>query len=328
MRAYRQLPLSGHFLAVTIRPLSYDRFGAKVAMRRLSFLFATALITWLAAAFVMAQEPTLADPTIERLPALDSDIAALLEPEEVIAPKPIEEQGSKDEVVDATVIVEPADVPPKLWTGSFDFGLNGSNGNTTVFNVRFNLAAVRETDLTKLTLKSNYVLTNSESEEVADRLFVEGRNEWKIVDTPWTIHVHNTTEYDEFQPWRTRVGLDTGLGYKLIHNDLTTLTLRFGPSTSHEFRGPDDDWVPELAYGLGLEHKMTQLQKLFFQIDYFPDVRDVSDYRINTQASWEIVIDKVNNLSLKLSAISRYDSTPNNGRPDDLDYATTLLWAF
>jgi hypothetical protein len=86
--------------------------------------------------------------------------------------------------------------------------------------------------------------------------------------------------------------------------------------------------VPELAYSIQFDHKLTELQKLMFQIDYFPDVRDVSKYRMNTQASWEIVLDKVNNLSLKLSAISRYDTTPEGDSPDDLDYAATLLWAF
>jgi hypothetical protein len=98
---------------------------------------------------------------------------------------------------------------------------------------------------------------------------------------------------------------------------------------SHEFRGPDREWVPEIATGLQLDHKLSERQKLYVQIDYFPDVRDFNEYRINTQASWEIVLDAVNNLSLKLSAISRYDTSPDDGQgPDDLDYAATLLWSF
>ena len=56
--------------------------------------------------------------------------------------------------------------------------------------------------------------------------------------------------------------------------------------------------------------------------------RDVSDYRITTQIAWEIVIDEVNNLSLKISALDRYDSTPSGGTPNALDYAATLLWSF
>ena len=32
------------------------------------------------------------------------------------------------------------------------------------------------------------------------------------------------------------------------------------------------------------------------------------------------------NLSLKVSAFDRYDSTPQGRRPNDLDYALLLLW--
>jgi putative salt-induced outer membrane protein YdiY len=168
----------------------------------------------------------------------------------------------------------------------------------------------------------------SEGEETGNRLYFEGRNEWKIAESRWSIYGHQTTEYDEFRDWRTRIGMDGGLGYNLIKNDFTSLTVRGGPSVSHEFRGPSTDWTPEIATGLQLDHKLSQRQKFNFQIDYFPDVRDFNEYRINTQAAWEIVLDQINNLSLKLSAISRYDTTPSGESPDDLDYAATLLWSF
>ena len=300
-------------------------------MSRTRFATAAALVAVCAyTASAIAQSPTDSGPLFERLPPLDVEHQAAEEvprPDPQVAPN-LAEPHFSGPVVEAPVVVEVAPAPPKLWSGSFDLGLNGSNGNTELFNFRFNLAAIRETDAAKLTLKSNYVRLQSEGEEVGNRLFFEGRNEWKFADTPWSIFVHETTEYDEFRNWRTRVGMDTGLGYSFIKNDFTSLTLRFGPSTSHEFRGPATDWVPELTYGIQLEHKLSQLQKLFFQIDYFPDLRDVVEYRMNTQASWEIVIDQVNSLSLKLSAISRYDTTPEGDSPDDLDYAATLLWAF
>jgi len=34
------------------------------------------------------------------------------------------------------------------------------------------------------------------------------------------------------------------------------------------------------------------------------------------------------NLSLKLSVLDRYDSTPHEAKPNDMDYAATLLWSF
>ena len=45
-------------------------------------------------------------------------------------------------------------------------------------------------------------------------------------------------------------------------------------------------------------------------------------------AGWEIALCKAWGLSLKLSVIDRYDSTPQGARPNDLDYSTLLIWVF
>lgn len=268
--------------------------------------------------------PPSAAPPGTALPNVATPAAVLQPPPLVPASTTVEELADSDDVVSAA-----AAPSPKLWSGSFDLGLNGSSGNTDAFNFRFNLAAIRETDANKLTLKSNYVRLQTDGEESGNRLFFEGRHELKIGDSPWSLYAHQTTEYDEFRDWRTRIGVDGGLGYAFLKNDSTTLTARFGPSVSHQFYGSDTDWVPELAHGLQIDHQLSKRQKLFFQVDYFPAVRDFNEYRINAQASWSIVLDEVNNLSLKLSAIDRYDSTPDPGMGySDLDYAVTLLWSF
>ena len=42
--------------------------------------------------------------------------------------------------------------------------------------------------------------------------------------------------------------------------------------------------------------------------------------------NWEVLLDEVANLSLKLSVSDRYDSTPFGRRPNDVDYGLLLLW--
>jgi hypothetical protein len=48
--------------------------------------------------------------------------------------------------------------------------------------------------------------------------------------------------------------------------------------------------------------------------------------RINSKAGWELLLDEEMNLSLKLTVLDRYDSTPNRAEPNDIDYAAMLLW--
>jgi putative salt-induced outer membrane protein YdiY len=223
------------------------------------------------------------------------------------------------------VILEP---PPKIWKGSVDMGLNGSEGNSQVFNFRFNAQITRETPDSKLKLVTNYVRTNSNGTDTANRLFFDGRDELLFETSPWTLYVHETSEYDEFKDFDARVTADAGIGYQIIKNDLTSLIARMGPGFSYEVDG-QDEVIPELAMSLALEHQLTKFQKLAISVDFFPAFENFSDYRCNTQASWQMVIDEENNLSLKLSAVDRYDSTPGDGlQPNELDYAATLLWSF
>jgi hypothetical protein len=44
-----------------------------------------------------------------------------------------------------------------------------------------------------------------------------------------------------------------------------------------------------------------------------------------TEASWEISLDKPSNISLKLSATDRYDTTPNGTDPHLVNYSVLLL---
>jgi putative salt-induced outer membrane protein YdiY len=229
------------------------------------------------------------------------------------------------------MILEPAPKPcppKKLWEGSIELGVNGAEGNSESFNLRFLVNAKRTTDWTVLTLNTRYTNNSTNNVTTVDRLFFEGRNEWLLKDTPWSLYVHETTEYDEFRPFDLRLTADAGIGYEFLKTDLTSLKGRVGPGVSHEIGGPDESYVPEAVLGLTWEQKITARSKLTASADYFPDISDFGEFRVNSQANWEFVLDDVLNLSLKLGVLDRYDSTPNGVAENDLDYSATILWNF
>lgn len=267
---------------------------------------------------------------VERLPQVDlADPAAELPPpaEEAVVPSPDDETAPSEEttIVSEEIVVE---APPNPWDGSIELGINGSEGNADVLNLRAGINATRKVEAQTLTLNLNYRLNTDQNLVTANRLFFDGRNEWQLLPTPWTYYVHQTTEYDEFRAFDVRITADTGMGYNFVQTDLTKLAGRAGAGVSHEIGGPDDSWVPELVLGGTFERKITERQSFNLTADCFPSLEDFGDYRVNSQANYVIVLDQAANLSLKLSVVDRYDSTPNGAEPNDLDYSATLLWAF
>jgi len=215
-----------------------------------------------------------------------------------------------------------------LWEGNVELGLSGSDGNSETLNYLLGDDAKRETEEHILNFDLKYDRKTANSIETAHRLFGEIRWELLFEDSAWTWFFHETTEYDEFKDFDVRLSYDTGLGRCLIKNDMTSLLARAGAGTSHEVGGSNEDFVPEAVFGLEFKHKLNERQKVSASSEYSPDVTDFLDYRLKSRASWEVLLDEETNLSLKVSLLDRYDSTPNGKKANDLDYTLTLLWSF
>jgi len=261
-----------------------------------------------------ASGPELGDTSVSRLPPLES------------APSAVEEQ-LPDADEESLETLGP-DVPVKLWKGSVELGLNGSDGNSRTLDFRFGAKGKRKVPGRVLSFDLDYHRGSTDSRETTHRAFLDWRHDWLFEETPWTLFLHGIVEYDEFKPFDLRVSTNAGLGYQFIKDDLTALTGRLGGGFSHEIGSPDDSYVPELIAGLDYEHKLTKRQTLAATIDYTPDVTNFNDYRLNTKASWTILLDEEPSLNLKLFVLNRFDSTPHGARPNDLDYSAVLLWKF
>jgi hypothetical protein len=214
------------------------------------------------------------------------------------------------------------------WEGSIELGLNGTEGNSETFNVRFGLKAKHKTPQLVRTLEITSIQKTAAGITTANTALLDGRLEWPMPESRWNYYIHGLVEFDEFKAFEYRVSGDTGLGFEFIQMETTTLIGRSGVSASHEVGGPDDDVIPELALGGEFKHKFNPTHAITAKIDYFPNVTDFEDFRLNSQAGWEIALSSVWGVSLKFSVIDRYDSTPQGARPNDLDYSTLVLWQF
>jgi len=216
----------------------------------------------------------------------------------------------------------------KYWSGSFELGLDGVEGNTSTFNFRLGLSIKRKTNKTLLDVELDYRKSRMDNEDTGNMCFLDARLERLLGKGVWAAFIRNTTNYDEFKNYNVRVATDIGLSFLLINRDYLTFKIRSGAGFSQEYGGVGSEASPEVTFGWDLDWKLSDRNKLSAMMDYMPNVTDFNDFRMQFEASWETIINMDMNLSMKLGVLDRYDSTPNGNLPNDLDYTLLIVWSF
>jgi hypothetical protein len=271
------------------------------------------------------------EPAFESIPA-NSDPTFMLSPQS--APPELPPPLEMEESPTYTFFDYGYWFPTDGWSNSFEVGINGSAGNAETFSLRTGARIQRSLDAAKYTLDMKYAKTHAgsltggfgSSQETQHNALLNSNVESELGESAWTTFFKTSLEYDEFKAFNVRTAMNAGLGYHLVKTDDAKVIIRFGSGVSREYGGPDDDYVPEAIYGLEFDRQISKRQKLYSTIEYFPDWSNYNDFRLVTNAGWEFLLDEDANLSLKLGAVDRYDSTPHGLKPNDLDYSLVLLW--
>ncbi|WP_417734423.1 DUF481 domain-containing protein [Rosistilla oblonga] len=219
-------------------------------------------------------------------------------------------------------------IPRDGWDSSVEFGLNGSEGNTNSLSYAAGANLARKSDLYNLGVNLNYRKTSSGGIDTQNNARANFDLDRAIAETDFSAFIKSGLEYDEFKAFDARVNVNSGLSYFLAKTDDVTFITRIGAGASQEIGSVDEDWKPEMLFGLDLKQQVNKRNKIYVKADYFPAFADFSDYRVVTDAGWEILLDDSENFSLKLAATNRYDSTPLGLEPQDIDYTATLLYKF
>lgn len=216
----------------------------------------------------------------------------------------------------------------KGWDSHAEFGLDGSDGNANTLAMQAGLELKRKTERYTLGMDINYRQASSRNQTTEQNGRFNVNFDRLLGNTSWSAFAKHGMEWDKFKPFDLRLNLNGGFGYYWLRNDASTFATRFGAGASREIGAPMDDWIPEAVFGMEAERQLTSRQKLKGKFDYFPAWENFGDYRIVSDVSWEILLDGSENLSLKLAATDRYDSTPQGAKPNDVYYSLLLLYKF
>lgn len=261
-----------------------------------------------------AQAP--APPTLEKL----------LAPTDVKAPMKLPQTSPAPEIIPPGACTVP--LPPKEWSGNFDFGLNGTSGNSESMNFRLFADTKRERPdcIFTANLLYNYATANG---VVNQNMFLgNSRYEWLFPNSPWSYWVSGGFQYDQFRAFDLLIYGHTGLGYQWWKNDVSFLKTRTGFGGSYPIGGPDERFTPEALLGLDYEHKFGDRFKFVFSGVLYPDLSDFFEYRALVQTALECLVAPEYNLGLKLGIVDNYISNPQGRKPNDLNYFLALMWKY
>ncbi len=234
--------------------------------------------------------------------------------------------GQLDYGIEEGVIVDEVSEP---WTGSFATGLIGKTGNSTQTDLNMTMDLTRETAASTTNLLLNYFYGSNDIAVITNRAYGQFRQERKFSNPKWSWYYQAGFEWDEFKNFDYRIALHTGLAYMVYKLEDRFLKLRMGAGASQEVGGANDDWLPELQMGADWERQLSERTKLFLNLDFYPNVQDFSDYRLNSNSGLEFVLDAEKDINLRLFAINRFDSTPPVGNAEnDLEYGIALTVGF
>jgi putative salt-induced outer membrane protein YdiY len=163
-----------------------------------------------------------------------------------------------------------------------------------------------------VTVDMTYRRSESDGERTVNRFSSSWDNSWIQPDGNWSFFTTLQFDWAEFQKWDQRLVGDLGISYYLIQyqeeDEKFALSLRLGSGLRKEFHSENQELIPEGLLGLSLLWTLSEKQSFSADSTWYPDYEDVSNYRVVTNASWNLQLESSGNLQFSLGLLHEYDS--------------------
>ena len=205
-------------------------------------------------------------------------------------------------------------------------GLSVASGNTNAKS--YNLKQGSAYKLDANTLKFNARLLNSFSNNVesARYLFAAIRYE-RALSERFSLYISQGFESDKFAGYYLRELTDVGGKYSLLKEETIYWFAEAGYRyTNEKFNNGSHDYKNSLRAYTETEKKWNPSVSMKYFVEYIPNLKESSDYQINTELSVSAALSSV--FSIKSAYLLRYDHMPAPGSITKTDkLLTTALVA-
>jgi len=236
-------------------------------------------------------------------------------------------------------IVKEKEEPPELtekpkkaaWQGEVSLGYDRTTGNTRDNQISGSFLMSRNNKhVDEWTLGGNLYYSSTNRKMDAQKWYGMGRYAFSLGESKkWYSFFRGEADHDRFADIDYRLVPAAGVGYWLYDLPGIKLMAEVGAGLDHTVYKSKikdrDEWV--LTPRLFLEKKLFNNSKITQNLYYYPTIEDYNDYRLRSDTSLDIALNK--KLSLRLSLIDDYNSVPSEDtKKNDLRLISSLVCSF
>lgn len=215
------------------------------------------------------------------------------------------------------------------WQSQLEAGATVATGNTEKANIYLRFATTTKNDERQWDYDASYYRDQTDGNLSTNKFTTGLKHEWFIHESLWSIFAQGRFDYDEFQSWDKRLSGALGAGYLWVDQEDLTIKFKLGAGATKEYGSVDEDLIPELLAGFKVNWSITQNQKFEAGSTIYPDLSELGEYRIVSDASWVIDLNTVDKVSLKVGVENEYQSQVDDGvKHNDFRLYSALVFKF
>lgn len=242
------------------------------------------------------------------------------------APKP--DAPTKPAAAKPTPQPDDAGDPAPVWSGSLEFGLSGSKGNTDRLATRTRAAIRRQSAEDVFSASLRYRYTRDKDRETENELLLRARQEWLIPSSKFSLFVEGDSELNRFRDYDLLANALGGFGYEILNSPKTLLIGRLSAGGGYQDGGRAAGFSPRARAAMEFRHTITPNLTFTSSGEITPELDDLGEFRSRIAGAFDIALNDEKSLRLRVGAEDRYDSDPGRRESHDIDYFVTLVYAF
>ncbi len=215
----------------------------------------------------------------------------------------------------------------KDWQRKFGMSIVGSSGTSENYTFRTSLNLKYEDDKDRWNSTSVYLLSSDENETSEQKAYTTLTRDWLLSESKFFYFSSTNFYWDEFKDYDYRITQFGGTGYQFVKNKRWDANGRLGLGVKHTVGDElSDETTLEGLVGFKISRVIKNKHSIEGSNIYYPSLSESDEYRNVSTLNWNIKLDYISGLGLKVGLRNEYDTTQD--KKYDFDYYISITWDF